>query len=74
MRLLPSDDDPHPGRPLPQVEQSGEFGDLRAVTDLTVGIQSRGPGRFGQSADRVVDLDSFVDGESDRVLHRRPRT
>ena len=52
-----------------QVEQSGEFGDLRAVTDLAVGIQRRGPRRFGQGVDGVVDLDPFVDGESDRVLH-----
>ena len=70
MGLLPSDDDSHPGRPLRQVEQSGEFGDLRAVTDLTVGVDRRRPRRFRQRTDGVVDLDSFVDGESDRVLHR----
>ncbi len=61
-----ADDDPHPGRPAGQVEQSGEFGDPGAVAGLPVGVVGRGPHAVGDLLDQHAGVAG--QGEPDRVL------
>ena len=41
-----ADDDPHPGRPVRQVEQAGQFGDPGPVPRCPVGVVGGGPRRL----------------------------
>lgn len=71
MRSFPPHDQPHPDRPpIPERpgHESGDLGDLRAVAQITAGVDCGGPGVLGQSADGVPDR--VGDGEPDRILHR----
>jgi hypothetical protein len=60
-----ADDDPHPFRPVRQVEHAGELGCPGALADLAVAIIGRSPRAGGDLADGVLDV--VGDGEPDRV-------
>lgn len=53
MRAFPADDDAHTRRPLLQVHEPGELGNVRAVSDVAVGVVSGRPDLFG---DLFVEL------------------
>ena len=65
MGPFPADDDPHPGGPAGQVEQSGELGDVRTVADLSVGVVGRGPRLLRDLGDQL--LGTGGQGEAERV-------
>ena len=65
--VLPSDDDPHPGRPGRQVEHAGDLHNVTVLPRLTIGGESGLPRRLGDLGDGVADL--VGQGVPDRVLH-----
>ena len=60
-------DDPHPGRPPGQVQQTGQLGDPRPGTDLALGVVGRCPHLVGDLLDHLTGVAG--QGEPDRVLH-----
>jgi hypothetical protein len=42
-----ADEDPHTVRPFPQVERSGQLGDVAAIADFTGGVDSCSPDALG---------------------------
>ena len=67
VRPFAADDDPHPGRPAAQIEQSGDLGDLGAVADLAVGGDRRRPRPFRNGGDGAGQR-GVLGREADRVL------
>jgi hypothetical protein len=58
VRLLAADDDSHPGRPaLPgQIEQVGDLGDVRPLTDPPVGAVGLSPALVGDVFEGVSEI------------------
>src|SRR5215207_4826914 len=67
VRSFAADNDPHPGRPAAQIEQSGDLGDLGAVADIAVGGDRRRPHPF-RNRDDGAGQRRVLGGEADRVL------
>jgi len=59
-------DDPYPSRPAGQVEQSGQLGDVTALTHAAISIGGGDPHVFGHELDGVPDL--LGDRVADAVL------
>ncbi|MPM72135.1 hypothetical protein SDC9_119108 [bioreactor metagenome] len=64
---FPADDHPHPIRPVRQVQQSGELGQIRPFARLAVGVEGRDPDPAG---DQVIQRSGVHrEGEPHRVGH-----
>ena len=66
MRPFFAGDDPHPCRPIGEVEQPGQFGDPGAVSGLAIGVPGRGPALVGDLFDQLSRIGG--QGPADRVL------